>query len=225
MATLSLLGLYHANNALFSGLVLPEGIDAETMIDNLLLETAELEVLFANPYFMQNAIRAWSRKELPVWDRMWKAMQLEYNPIENYDRIEEWSDERKANRSDTDSTRSASSTEGTSTSTARENGTTAGEKAVTAYNTSTFSPTERDTVDDTRTRTGETEDSTTISGSVNRSGGMSEDETNKRHGRAHGNIGATTTQSMLRQELSVAEFNVIDFIIQSFKRRFCLLVY
>lgn len=225
MATMSLLGLYHANNALFSGLVLPEGIDAETVTDNLLMETAELEVLFTNPYFMQNAIRAWSRKELPVWDRMWKAMQLEYNPIENYNRIEDWTDERKASRSDTDSTRSASSTEGASVSTARETGSTAGEKAVAAYNTSTYSPTDRETVNDTRTRTGETEDSTTINGNVNRTGDTREDETNNRHGRTHGNIGVTTTQSMLMQELEIAKINVIDYIIYSFKCRFCLLVY
>ena len=44
--------------------------------------------------------------------------------------------------------------------------------------------------------------------------------------RIHGNIGVTTSQQMLEQELEVApKLNIIDYIVQSFKNRFCLLVY
>ena len=43
---------------------------------------------------------------------------------------------------------------------------------------------------------------------------------------AYGNIGVTTSQDMLTQEMEVAKIiNVIPIIIESFKNRFCLMVY
>lgn len=47
----------------------------------------------------------------------------------------------------------------------------------------------------------------------------------KRKARMWGNIGVTTTQQMIEEERRVSEFNISDYIIDSFKRRFCLLIY
>lgn len=47
----------------------------------------------------------------------------------------------------------------------------------------------------------------------------------KRVARMWGNIGVTTTQQMIEEERRVSEFNISDYIIESFKRRFCLLIY
>lgn len=40
-----------------------------------------------------------------------------------------------------------------------------------------------------------------------------------------GNIGITLTQNMISAEREIAMFNIIDFIINDFKERFCLLIY
>lgn len=40
-----------------------------------------------------------------------------------------------------------------------------------------------------------------------------------------GNIGVTLTQNMITAEREIAMFNIIDFIINDFKERFCLLIY
>lgn len=40
-----------------------------------------------------------------------------------------------------------------------------------------------------------------------------------------GNIGITLTQQMITAEREIAMFNIIDFIINDFKERFCLLIY
>ena len=45
------------------------------------------------------------------------------------------------------------------------------------------------------------------------------------HTRRTGNIGVTTTQQMIREERDVATFSTIKYITDSFKKRFCLLVY
>ena len=88
-ATLTLLGLYQYNDKLFDGLRLPEGVDRETFINNLLAETAEFEILYTDPEFLANMIAVWSSKELPIWEELEKTRHYEYDPISNYDRNEE----------------------------------------------------------------------------------------------------------------------------------------
>lgn len=47
----------------------------------------------------------------------------------------------------------------------------------------------------------------------------------KKSGRMWGNIGVTTTQQMIEEQRSVVKFNLSDYIIEEFKRRFCLMIY
>lgn len=41
----------------------------------------------------------------------------------------------------------------------------------------------------------------------------------------HGNIGVTMTQQLIQAQRDVVQFNLVKYIVDSFKRRFCLLVY
>lgn len=164
-ATMSLLAMYQYNERLFDGLRLPSGVNKDTLVDNLLAETAEFEILYADPEFMANMIAVWSEKELPVWEKMEETLHYDYDPISNYDRHEE------------------------STNSGESLGKVAG------YNASDL---------------------------VNSSGASTDV---KRKARMWGNIGVTTTQQMIEEERRVSEFNISDYIIDSFKRRFCLLIY
>ena len=87
-ATLSILALYRYDSTLFDGLQLPEGVDKDTLVDNILLDAASLEVLYPDPVFLNRAINVWSKKRLPVWTELQKTLEYEYNPIDNYDRTE-----------------------------------------------------------------------------------------------------------------------------------------
>ena len=51
------------------------------------------------------------------------------------------------------------------------------------------------------------------------------DFTDSRTMHARGNIGVTTTQEMITQEREVAQFNLINHIVNDIKNQFCLLVY
>ena len=84
--------LQSLNDDLFKNLTLPEGIDKETLTDNILLKGADFEVLYSDPYFLQDAIGLWSRKWNRTFTKWVEALSLEYNPLENYDRIEDWDD-------------------------------------------------------------------------------------------------------------------------------------
>lgn len=83
--TLTILGLWQYDKTLFSGMQLPDGISAETVRDNLLMECAELEILYPDPAFMKQAITSWSAMMAPVWQELYDTTQYEYNPIWNKD--------------------------------------------------------------------------------------------------------------------------------------------
>lgn len=89
---LSPLGLYNWDQTIFDLMQIPEALDKDTLIDNLLAETAELEVLYPNPVVFKNLVGVWSAKQIDIWNRLYATTQYEYNPIENYNRYETGSD-------------------------------------------------------------------------------------------------------------------------------------
>lgn len=229
MATVSLLGLKRLNEGILNELVVPEGVDIEVVKDNLLAETAELEVIYPDAIFMQAMIGRWSAKELPVWQKLYETTILKYNPIENYNVTEKWSeDENTTKNLDSEatgnSTTQTDSTSKTHDETDTNNGT---NKYVSAYNETEFTPTEKTTGN---AQTIEDSNNTTESDiNVKSKDGLVSDERGNRlldrEGERRGNTGFHTKQKMIEQERKIAEYNIIDVIINSFKNRFCLQVY
>lgn len=86
--TLSLLGLYTWDNTIFDNIVLPDEIDKSDFIDNLLMETAELEILYPDSDFMKNAIGVWSNKRIHTWNRIAQVLYEDYDPFINIKRDE-----------------------------------------------------------------------------------------------------------------------------------------
>lgn len=193
-ATISILGLYNLNDTLFDDLTLPDDVDRDILLNNLITELAELELIYSDFNFMKFMIGVWSRKELPTWERIVRASNKVYDPIENYDRYEEWND--NVNRNATNNSQLT-----TSGNTGHD---------VAGFNASALVTASKDT--STENNTGYSSDNSTSTGLHN--------------GRIHGNIGVTTSQQMLQSELDISpKLNVYDYIINSFKNRFCLLVY
>lgn len=202
-AKISLIGLYNWDETLFDLMELPEGLSLEVFRDNLLAETAELEVLYPNPEVMKNLIAIWSRKQLDVWTRLYETTMYEYNPIENYDRIE------NGRSSGTD--KSTHSGKDTNNGTSSGNGYEAGFDSVPSGNNDGLVKTARNenTMDNTLTY-----------------GHEIDGEHSQEHElRVHGNIGTVTAQSMISQQRSIVTYNIYDTIIKEFTERFCILVY
>ncbi len=94
--------LKHKNgSSLFDLFILPEDIDRDTCIDNIMLECGELETLYSEPEFMRAAIGTWSKKHYWTFDKWAKALKIEYAPLENYDRTEDWWDYSKKDNDNT----------------------------------------------------------------------------------------------------------------------------
>ena len=87
--TISLLGLYRYDNTLFNDMVVPVEIDKDVLVNNILLETAELEILYPNPDILKAGIEMWSKKRLQAWQRMAVVLYEEYDAFINIKRDEE----------------------------------------------------------------------------------------------------------------------------------------
>lgn len=212
---LTLIGLNNYAPDLFEKLTLPEGYDKETFINALLLEHGEKCVLYSNPLFMRDTIGAWSRKWELELERILQALKAEYDPIYNYDRYEEYTDNEKrtldnvsgATHTATDKPNytDVQTNDYKTVTETNEEGTT--EHLVSADNSGSYQPSSKDISDG-----GKSTDSNTgtithnISGTTQQldevSGSRSnDDEQREFNHKAHlfGNIGVTTSAAMVSE--------------------------
>ena len=226
----TLLGLQHyllnLEDDLFKNMILPEGIDKETLTDNILLKGADFEVLYSDPYFVQDAIGLWSKKWSRTFQKWVDALAIEYSPLENYDRKEEWSDTLnrgvKTNaRRDSGNTRTFDNTDTTTPGT-----TITEETQVSAYDSSSYQPSQQVTTSPTGDG-----DVLAHAGTIKdeygegTSGSETENSKTVRDGWIHGNIGVTTSQQMLEAELKIAEWNLYEHITDLFLQEFVIPIY
>lgn len=168
---LSIMGMYEYDDTIFDGLDVPTYTDPDNnihivnksdVINSILLNCAELELLYTNFDTMKLAIGVWSAAEHEAWQKMYATQMVEYNPIWNVDADIQ-----------VDSTVTHS---------------------VMGFNESTqWADADKNVVSD--------------------------------HQRRTGNIGVTASQDLIKKEREVADFSIIRYITESFKKRFCLLVY
>ena len=206
-AKISVMGLYTWDNELFSLMAIPEGLTLETFVDNVLTETAELEVLYPNPEVMKVLIGTWSAKMIDRWNELYKTTKYEYNPIENYNRMETGS------RDTTGDSKDSGSDQFTGNRTGKSDSYIAGFDSVPSGNNDGLVKQSRD--EDT-----DNSNNTTTYGKK-----TDQTENTKYENHAHGNIGVTTTQKLIREQREVADFNIYAIIIRDFIDRFCIEVY
>jgi hypothetical protein len=184
MSRLTLIGLVKYDDSLFDKLRLPDSVDKTVFTNTLLLDYGTLGVVYPDFYFMRDtAIPAWCDKWQESLRQTWNALNADYNPIENYDRHEHWTDSP-------DITRSESGNNET-TMTGNENSNAYGD--VSAYNASDYQAQDRTRSDSSNASNGKNNYS-----SSNRKTG-----TTTHDGRIHGNIGVTSNQQMIERELKL----------------------
>ncbi len=236
---MDLIGLYNYDQTLLDSLVLPEDLeDNRDMIrDNILLETAERELIYPDASFLKSAIGAWSAKQAPIWDELYKTTQYEYNPIWNVDGkvVEDHdlkgtdylTDDHTTTRTHTDTITRTHNDTLTMTKGAGSTNT----HSVYGFNSSTEAPADKDILttngNDTDAHTGTITDAHTGAITDKDTGTRKHDtsDTGKLTTTRTGNIGVTSTQSLIQEQREVVKLNIIDVIIKDFADRFCLKVY
>lgn len=198
---LSIMGLYEYDNTLFQGLQVPEGLSQEAVINEILLQCAELEIVYPNIDIMKLAITTWSIANQYTWEKLYDTMVVKYNPIWNVD-AEVHQTDRLAGSDMRTIGRNESITPNLTDT-----------RSVKGFNSDTWADAEK------TVQTGNSQDYENVTDNA------TDDHTRTYAETRTGNIGVTTTQQMLEQERQIAEFNMINYIAQSFKQRFCLLIY
>ena len=244
-AKITLLGMYRwmseNNDDLFYNLSTPTGIDKQKLINTILMNGAEFEVLYSDADFMKFLIGVWSDKWQRTMEKWIEVLSMDYNPIENYDRKEDWMDSTNrqtsaSNTSSEDAMRNEASKKSetafaSDNSKATGDGTTTNE--VSPYDATTYVAHDKST-----SSTGGTNDASSITDARagvsdtildTRRGNGSEDtlanESGLHTGRIHGNIGVKTTQSMVQEEIDISKFNIYDEISNLFLTEFVIYTY
>ena len=239
---LSIQGIYEYDNTVFDGFDSPSYTDEnnvvhtlnrDDVINNILLQCAELELVYPSVKMMKFAIGVWSASNSRTWDKLYKSMFLEYNPIWNVDATET---ETETNERDISRLHTGSNNETVNLSDAETRNLTDTEtpnltdtESVQGFNSNTWSEAKKnvktgtDTVQhsgtDTILHTGTDNTAITNNETVN------DDNERINSKRRYGNIGITASQDLVMKERQVAEFSIIEYITQSFKERFCLMIY
>lgn len=74
----TIIGLLQYDPEIFSNLSLPDGINKEILINNIILEYGESPLVYDNPDFMKIAIGAWSMSEKKNIEKILESINSEY---------------------------------------------------------------------------------------------------------------------------------------------------
>lgn len=214
MARVTLWGFYQYDKTLFDEIVLPEGIDKENLVAEIMRNSGDLYPYHQAPEYLKQNINYWFVRRLFDFSRMYDALRMDYSPIENYDRKENISRDYENSGID-----KASTTLGSST-TSQNIGSNENENKVSAYNETDYTNRGKDTqsYNSTVTNTGSGTDTTQTEYGLKRK--ELEDI------RVHGNIGVTTSQQMIESEISLrAKYDIYKIIAREFEQEFLVQIY
>ena len=209
-ATQTLLGLYQTglrrNKNFFDNLTFPEGIDHDLVVTNILHEAGDFEVLYPDLDFMMDACSMFSTKWQRTFEKWLAVMNIDYEPLDNYDRKEAWSDSHSLSSSESMTT-STHTSDSTSNSTTTDND-------ISAFN-----------ANDLQNDTSASVNALTAGEAQNDSKNLTMKqlrELDDHRGRVHGNIGVKTTQSIYLEEWELQKLNIYDEIYVLFAREFLI---
>lgn len=85
---MSIYGLYKYDDTIFDNFHLPIELDKNDFIYNLVLECAEMTLLYPDADMMKEAIGRWSSMRLHTWERVAQVLYEDYDPFINIKRDE-----------------------------------------------------------------------------------------------------------------------------------------
>ena len=208
-----IISLMQYDPSLFDGMVLPKGVDKDLVIDTIMQKYGDSPLDHEDPAYLKYYIPVWSKRNLDSWTKLFATLSFNYNPLENT-LLDETTEETRSIDRNQDRTGTASTQNSGTTGVNKT-----AEHLVSAENASDYQPDSRDT---------ETEQTT----AAQTTGTDSTENTTEQTAEAvkttynrHGSIGVVTPQNMIKQEREVDKFVIYDYIADSFRDAFCLLLY
>lgn len=227
-STLGFNGLLAGYPELFNDLKVPDSVSKETVCNQLLFDTLELEVLYADGLTMRRALGVYSETMLPSWTRYAEALGLEYDALASDDRT------RTADHAGTSggTINRTNGVKGTTTrtpdliTTGHNTGSDSTTRDVAGFDSDTLQTSEKST---TSLGTGNTitsigTDTTTTDQTI------TDDSTSESHDGYNDTVtekgrAGRDPQDLIAKELTLAMENAVHKIVTDIRANFCLLVY
>ena len=211
---------------LWSGVSVPTGINKDLMINYIIKECGLLEPIYAEPELLKAQITMWSAANQWTFQHLLNIINSEYSPIENvYENRTETTTRDLAEDVNTSSDRTMQNQESLTHGeniTRNLTGSETNENTVSAYNTSTYQPdrASEGSQSENETTAHSGQDVTQSNIGENKVDAVDRDEIENTTYEVfrHGNIGVTTNQQMINEELDLLErFNLYLWIARKFR--------
>lgn len=85
LATFPLQTIYNISPAIFDGMTMPEGVDKDIVVGEIISQLGELDVIYQNPEQLAAAIRTWSYSMNYKWTKIYATTTVYYDPLINRD--------------------------------------------------------------------------------------------------------------------------------------------
>ena len=191
------------DNDLFNDIILPEGIDHDTVVNTILSESALNTPMYPEHDLLKMMINNFFRKYYNNFARYNRALHEEYTPNENYHKT----DERRIN----DNINKVQNLDGKQVNSLNENGET--ENFRMAFDAGDYKKTDRGTTRTTNSDTYKQNDKTTTDS--NRNGTIISN--------SHGLTGVYTNQRLVEDEVKLrSKYNVYNYISDLFYEEFMI---
>ena len=198
---------------------LPEDTFNATMMEELIyMECGDLFPYYQVPLYCKAQIKNFFDRNKEQFKRVWEALYSEYNPIENYDRIEAWSDSHSESTRDSESLSMSSSESVSALTSSSDSQSSSATGDISAFNSPTLQPqsassgnaqTAGRTINDTRGT------SNSLRAGLNVKDNIAKDD---HRGRVHGNIGVTTSQQMIQQSIELGSYDIYIWVVTLFRK-------
>lgn len=207
--------LYNYDSSIFTDVYI-KGLSVDNFIEHFILSYGDLAPVYQDPSYLRRHVTSVARSLQWQINHLWEITQLDYNPIENYDRQESWTD--SGNGTFQKGTVNAEETYQKGTATTTFGKVSDATHKVAAFNSSTPEVANTDNVTDSGSDT-QSYGIDTTNGSI--TNGLDSSTTNGIHeGRIHGNIGVTTSQQMMQAEIDLSKaYNFLDEVCKLYADR------
>lgn len=227
-STLSFNGLLAGYPELFEDLKVPGSVSKEAVCNQLLFDTLELEVLYADGPTMRRALGVFSETMLPSWTRYAAALGLEYDVLASDDRTRttDHAGTSGGTINRTNGVKGTTTRTPDLTTTGQNNGSDSTTRDVTGFDSGTLQTAERSTTalgtGNTITSSGTDTTTTDQTATDNNTSELQDNynDTVTEKGRA-----GRDPQDLIAKELTLAMENAVHKIVTDIRANFCMLVY
>lgn len=198
---------------------LPENtFDAAIMEELIYMECGDLFPYYQVPLYCKAQIKNFFDRNKEQFKRVWEALYSEYNPIENYDRIEAWSDSHSESVRDSESLSMSSSESVSALTSSSDSQSSSATGDISAFNSPTLQP-QSASSGNAQTAGRTTNDTRGTSNSLRAGLNVKDMEALDDHrGRVHGNIGVTSSQQLIWSSIELGSYDIYIWVITLFRK-------